>query len=52
MPLLWNFCSDAVFLNFLCRYGAVKDIVDDSFVHSNIPGDCNPIHLNLVVIIS
>lgn len=35
-------------LSTVSRYGAVKDIVDDSFVHSNIPGDCNPIHLNLV----
>lgn len=30
------------------RYGAVKDIVDNSYVPANIPDGCTPIHLNLV----
>ena len=33
-----------------CRYGAVKDIVDNSYVPAHIPDGCAPIHLNLVVI--
>lgn len=31
------------------RYGAVKDLADNSFVPSEIPEGCTPIHLNLVV---
>lgn len=30
------------------RYGAVKDIADNSFVPSDIPEGCFPLHLNLV----
>ncbi|KAK9283426.1 hypothetical protein L1049_011668 [Liquidambar formosana] len=29
-------------------YGVVKDLVDNSFVPTNIPDECSPIHLNLV----
>lgn len=31
------------------RYGTVKDLADNSFVPSEIPEGCTPIHLNLVV---
>lgn len=37
-----NFCVE-------CRYDVVKDIVDKSFTPSNIPDQCSPIHLNLLV---
>ncbi|KAK4279110.1 hypothetical protein QN277_016865 [Acacia crassicarpa] len=35
-------------LSTVSRYGAVKDIADNSFVPSDIPDGCVPIHLNLV----
>ncbi|XP_021295614.1 multiple inositol polyphosphate phosphatase 1 isoform X1 [Herrania umbratica] len=35
-------------LSTVTRYSAVKDIVDNSFVPSDIPDGCAPIHLNLV----
>ncbi|PPS07245.1 hypothetical protein GOBAR_AA13385 [Gossypium barbadense] len=35
-------------LSTVTRYGAVKDIVDNSFIPSDIPQGCTPIHLNLV----
>ncbi|KAF5947808.1 hypothetical protein HYC85_013765 [Camellia sinensis] len=35
-------------LSTVTRYGAVKDISDNSFVPSNIADQCTPIHLNLV----
>ncbi|KAE8714839.1 multiple inositol polyphosphate phosphatase 1-like isoform X2 [Hibiscus syriacus] len=35
-------------LSTVTRYGAVKDIVDDLFIPSDIPDGCSPIHLNLV----
>ncbi|KAA8534029.1 hypothetical protein F0562_031546 [Nyssa sinensis] len=35
-------------LSTVSRYGVVKDISDNSFVPSNIPHQCTPIHLNLV----
>ncbi|OMP11813.1 Histidine phosphatase superfamily, clade-2, partial [Corchorus capsularis] len=35
-------------LSTVTRYGAVKDIVDNSFIPSHIPDGCTPIHLNLV----
>ncbi|KAK6234392.1 hypothetical protein QUC31_006798 [Theobroma cacao] len=35
-------------LSTVTRYSAVKDIVDDSFLPSDIPDGCTPIHLNLV----
>ncbi|GAB4831977.1 hypothetical protein Ancab_005995 [Ancistrocladus abbreviatus] len=35
-------------LSTVSSYGAVKDIADNSFVPSNIPDGCTPIHLNLV----
>ncbi|KNA11062.1 hypothetical protein SOVF_138620 [Spinacia oleracea] len=35
-------------LSTVTRYGAVKDIVDNSFVPENIPDGCTPVHLNLV----
>ncbi|KAF7831900.1 multiple inositol polyphosphate phosphatase 1 isoform X1 [Senna tora] len=35
-------------LSTVSRYGVVKDITDDSFVPSDIPKGCVPIHLNLV----
>ncbi|XP_022748429.1 multiple inositol polyphosphate phosphatase 1-like isoform X2 [Durio zibethinus] len=35
-------------LSTVTRYGAVKDIVDNSFVPSDFPVGCTPIHLNLV----
>uniref|UniRef100_A0A5B7AGM1 Multiple inositol polyphosphate phosphatase 1 n=1 Tax=Davidia involucrata TaxID=16924 RepID=A0A5B7AGM1_DAVIN len=35
-------------LSTVSRYGVVKDIADNSFVPSNIPDQCTPIHLNLV----
>lgn len=37
-------------VNFLRRYGVVKDITDKNFIPSKIPEGCTPIHLNLVVI--
>ncbi|KAA3478250.1 multiple inositol polyphosphate phosphatase 1-like [Gossypium australe] len=36
-------------LSTVTRYGAVKDIVDNSFIPSDIPQGCAPIHLNLVM---
>ncbi|XVF84063.1 hypothetical protein PTKIN_Ptkin16aG0544600 [Pterospermum kingtungense] len=35
-------------LSTVTRYGAVKDIVDNSFLSSGVPDGCKPIHLNLV----
>ncbi|KAF5752593.1 putative Multiple inositol polyphosphate phosphatase 1 precursor [Tripterygium wilfordii] len=35
-------------LSTVTRYGAGKDIADNSFVPSDIPDRCTPIHLNLV----
>lgn len=35
-------------LSTVSRYGVVKDVIDNSFVSSNIPDGCSPIHLNLV----
>ncbi|EXB29259.1 Multiple inositol polyphosphate phosphatase 1 [Morus notabilis] len=35
-------------LSTVSRYGVVKDIADNSFVASNVPEGCTPIHLNLV----
>ncbi|KAJ1389946.1 Histidine phosphatase superfamily, clade-2 [Sesbania bispinosa] len=35
-------------LSTVSRYGAVKEITDNSFIPSNIPQGCIPIHLNLV----
>ncbi|XP_028797362.1 multiple inositol polyphosphate phosphatase 1-like [Neltuma alba] len=35
-------------LSTVSRYGVVKDIADNSFVPSDIPEGCVPIHLNLV----
>ncbi|KAK8629628.1 hypothetical protein V6N13_078461 [Hibiscus sabdariffa] len=35
-------------LSTVTRYGAVKDVVDNSFIPSAIPDGCTPIHLNLV----
>ncbi|XP_038721920.1 multiple inositol polyphosphate phosphatase 1-like isoform X2 [Tripterygium wilfordii] len=35
-------------LSTVTRYAAVKDIADNSFVPSDIPDQCTPIHLNLV----
>ncbi|XP_028805215.1 multiple inositol polyphosphate phosphatase 1-like [Neltuma alba] len=35
-------------LSTVTRYGVVKDIADNSFVPSDIPEGCVPIHLNLV----
>ncbi|XP_074276637.1 uncharacterized protein LOC141600322 isoform X2 [Silene latifolia] len=36
------------FLSTVSRYGAVKDIADNSYVPATIPDACAPIHLNLV----
>ncbi|OIT04490.1 hypothetical protein A4A49_34243 [Nicotiana attenuata] len=36
-------------LSTVSRYDIVKDISDNSFVPSQIPDQCTPIHLNLVV---
>ncbi|XP_062177714.1 uncharacterized protein LOC133882530 [Alnus glutinosa] len=49
-------CSNADEANFdvrqhlstVTRYGVVKEVAENSFVPSNIPDGCNPIHLNLV----
>ncbi|KAL2932372.1 Multiple inositol polyphosphate phosphatase 1 [Bienertia sinuspersici] len=38
----------SMFANIFPPYGAVKDIVDNSYVPANIPDTCTPIHLNLV----
>ncbi|KAL6131651.1 hypothetical protein ACLB2K_070025 [Fragaria x ananassa] len=35
-------------LSTVSRYGVVKDVADNSFVASEIPDGCTPIHLNLV----
>ncbi|KAL9226680.1 hypothetical protein vseg_002465 [Gypsophila vaccaria] len=35
-------------LSTVSRYGAVKDIADNSYVPATIPDDCTPVHLNLV----
>lgn len=35
-------------LSTVTRYGVVKDVADNSFVSSNVPEGCSPIHLNLV----
>ncbi|XP_048231730.1 multiple inositol polyphosphate phosphatase 1 isoform X2 [Ricinus communis] len=35
-------------LSTVTRYGAVKDVVYNSFEESNVPDGCTPIHLNLV----
>ncbi|XP_074280623.1 uncharacterized protein LOC141605643 isoform X2 [Silene latifolia] len=35
-------------LSTVSRYGAVKDIADNSYVSASIPDGCTPIHLNLV----
>uniref|UniRef100_A0A2P2L8Z7 Multiple inositol polyphosphate phosphatase 1 isoform X1 n=1 Tax=Rhizophora mucronata TaxID=61149 RepID=A0A2P2L8Z7_RHIMU len=39
-------------LSTVTRYDFVKDIVNTSFVPSDIPNGCRPIHINLVVIFS
>ncbi|XP_048326107.1 uncharacterized protein LOC107413891 isoform X1 [Ziziphus jujuba] len=35
-------------ISTVTRYGVVKDVADNSFVASEIPNGCTPIHLNLV----
>ncbi|KAF3433356.1 hypothetical protein FNV43_RR24458 [Rhamnella rubrinervis] len=35
-------------LSTVSRYGVVKDVAENSFVPSDIPNGCTPIHLNLV----
>ncbi|GMP23498.1 hypothetical protein CsSME_00001071 [Camellia sinensis var. sinensis] len=51
--LLHSIADDGAFdvrqhVSTVTRYGVVKDISDNSFVPSNIPDQCSPIHLNLV----
>ncbi|XP_059457969.1 uncharacterized protein LOC132187617 isoform X2 [Corylus avellana] len=35
-------------LSTVTRYGLVKEVAENSFVPSNVPDGCNPIHLSLV----
>ncbi|GMP23512.1 hypothetical protein CsSME_00001076 [Camellia sinensis var. sinensis] len=52
--LLHSIADDGAFdlrqhVSTVTRYGVVNNITDNSFVPSNIPDQCTPIHLNLVV---
>ncbi|KAI8032712.1 Multiple inositol polyphosphate phosphatase 1 [Camellia lanceoleosa] len=51
--LLHSIADDGAFdvrqhVSTVTRYGVVNNITDNSFVPSNIPDQCTPIHLNLV----
>ncbi|CAL5366394.1 unnamed protein product [Camellia sinensis] len=52
--LLHSIADDGAFdlrqhVSTVTRYGVVNNITDNSFVPSNIPDQCTPIHLNLVL---